>query len=69
MSVTVTDNGNGQQASGAAATGSDGKITFQWSGVGAGSYTTCVTNVVHASFTWNQAAGHASSGNCHTESV
>ncbi len=67
--VTVDDNDTGGQASGCADTGADGMVTFQWGGVGGGSYTTCVTGVTHATMGWDQAAGHASSGNCHTQSV
>ncbi len=55
-------------ATGTAATGGDGSVTFSWRH-GKGSYTVCVTDMVKSGFTWDQAAGHASSGNCHTEST
>ncbi len=67
--INVNDNDTGGSASGCADTGADGTVTFQWGGVGGGSYTTCVTSVTHVAMGWDQAADHASSGSCHTSSV
>jgi len=68
VSIEVVKSG-GPTATGSAATGSDGSVTFQWSGVGGGTYTSCVTNLAKAGFTWDSAAGHAANGNCETESI
>ena len=68
VSVQVCKSG-GSCATGSADTGADGSVTFQWKNAGSGTYQTCVTDMAKAGFTWDQAAGHASSGNCHTETV
>ncbi len=63
------DKAGGSSASGCADTAADGTVTFEWSGVGSGTYTTCVTGLSHAVLAWDSAADHASSGSCHTEGV
>ncbi len=70
VAVTVNvDKAGGSSASGTANTGSDGSVTFEWSRQGAGTYTSCVTNMALSGYNWDSAAGHAVNGNCETESV
>ncbi|MBW3582530.1 MAG: PKD domain-containing protein [Euryarchaeota archaeon] len=52
-------------------TKADGTVELTWSNIGAGTYTSCVTNMVKTDMWWDQAAGHATGGggNCRTETV
>ncbi len=70
VAVTVdVQKAGGSSAGGTASTGGDGSVTFQWDRIGAGTYTSCVTNMSKSGFGWDSAAGHAANGNCETETV
>ncbi len=56
-------------ATGSGTTDASGFIEFRWHKAGSGTYTSCVTSLIHSSYTWDAAADHAGSGSCETETV